>query len=135
MSIIKTSTSYRSATDHFEPEPSLDASDQRKLRGHLEQIDYAAYDADVRVLQKAIGDISVTRVRALAHSVARARAEWVQTALTLSAAGRAPTAEEVARLGERRTAFEELREAYEGVRRMIERGYLTYNPAAEVPQA
>jgi len=135
MPIIKTSTSYRSALDHFEPEPSLDASEQRKLRGHLEQIDYTAYDADVKVLRKAIGEISVTRMKSLALSVARARAEWVQTALVLGDAGRAPSSEETERLSERRAAFEEMRDAYEGVRRMIERGYLAYNPAAESPTA
>lgn len=130
MAVIKTNSVYRSGGDHFQPEAQLDAQEQRRLRGHLEQIDYAAYDADMKVIPMAIGEVGLSKVRALATSVARARAEWVQIALALGEVGRSPTSEELQHLTHRRVAFEEMRDAYEGVRRMIERGYAPLNPAA-----
>jgi len=130
MAVIKTNSVYRSGGDHFQPEAQLDAHEQRRLRGHLEQIDYAAYDADMRLIPKVIGEVGLSKIQALATSAARARAEWVQIALALGEVGRSPTSEELQHLAHRRAAFEEMREAYEGVRRMVERGYAVFNPAA-----
>ncbi len=62
-------------------------------------------------------------------AAAHARGRWVKAALEVSEAGRAPTPAEANALAEHRLAFEELRAAYEGLRRMIERGYVTYRPA------
>ncbi len=125
MSSIKTNSTYRSA-DHFEPEHSMDAADQRRLRGHLEQIDYTAFAANQAVLGQAAGALDLGAVQRLAVTVAGARAQWIKAALELSETGHAPTRDEIRTLSDRRNAFEELREAYEGMRRAIERGYVAY---------
>jgi len=41
MSSTVTNT-LRARSDRFEPEVELDPAEQRKLRGHLDQIDYVA---------------------------------------------------------------------------------------------
>ncbi|MGC7532395.1 hypothetical protein ACPWML_25590, partial [Pandoraea pneumonica] len=60
----------------------------------------------------------------LAVLTATARAKWVAEALRLSESGAPATPDQVARLTSARTAYEELGEAYEGLRRMVERGYV-----------
>ena len=127
MSIVKTNTAYRGALDHFEPENS-DPAEQRRLRGHLEQIDFTAYAANQAVLGQTPGALDLAAFQRLAIAAAQARALWVKTALELAETGAAATRQQVETLSERRAAFEEMREAYEALRRMIERGYLTYRP-------
>jgi hypothetical protein len=46
----------------------------------------------------------------------------------MSETGTTLSPDQVAQLGGLRRAFEELAEAYEAMRRMIERGYLGYTP-------
>jgi hypothetical protein len=130
MSIIRTATAYRGALDHFEPDNALDPVEQRRLRGHLEQIDYATFAANQAVLEHTPGALDLATFQRLAVAAAQARALWVNTALELAEAGGAPTRQQVETLCERRAAFEEMREAYEALRRMIERGYLAFKPAS-----
>jgi hypothetical protein len=61
--------------------------------------------------------------------VAGARARWIKEALGQAAAAQIPTSEQIGRLTALRTAYEELTEAYEALRRMVERGYVAYRPA------
>lgn len=65
----------------------------------------------------------------MAVAAAMARAQWVKEALALSEAIN-PSHEQVSRLGRLRQAYEELAEAYEAMRRMVERGYLPYRAPA-----
>jgi hypothetical protein len=44
----------RSRHDHFEPQ-DIDPHAQRRLRGHLEQIDYTAYASNQAVIGQALG--------------------------------------------------------------------------------
>ena len=126
MSIVKTNTAHRGGFDHFEPENSLDANEQRRPRGHLEQIDFTAFAANQTVLRQTPGMWDLESVKRLAVAAAHARAQWVKAALDVADSGQAPTTEAIQALGDRRQAFEELRDAYEGMRRMIERGYIGY---------
>jgi hypothetical protein len=116
------------ADDHFEPDSSADPQAQRRVRGHMEQVDYMAYACNREVLG-ALGQAKAEAVQRLALATAKARARWVVKALEISAAG-SPSTEQACELTALRTAYEELGEAYEGIRRMIERGYVTYVPAA-----
>ena len=59
----------------------------------------------------------------LAVLTATARAKWVAESLRQSESGAPSTPDQIARLTSARTAYEELAEAYEGLRRMVERGY------------
>jgi hypothetical protein len=126
MSIVKTNTAHRGSFDHFEPEANLDASEQRRLRGALEQIDYTAFAANQAVLAQIPGALDLEAMKRLAVAAANARAQWIRAALQASETGAAPSREVAQHLADRRQAYDELCEAYEGIRRMIERGYIEY---------
>ncbi|MES2834662.1 MAG: hypothetical protein V4707_08155 [Pseudomonadota bacterium] len=122
MSTVQTN-SYRRQRDHFEPQDS-DPQEQRRLRGQLEQIDYAAFVSNREVVGQMLGGADAGSFQKLAVLTATARAKWVAEALRLAHSGSPVTPDQTARLTAHRTAYQELAEAYEGLRRMIERGYL-----------
>ena len=117
-------SSYRRQNDHFEPQ-DIDPQEQRRLRGLLEQIDYTAYVSNREVIGTTLSKVDAGTFQRLAVMVASARARWVAEALRLSESGAPVTPDQTARLHAFRTAYEELAEAYEGMRRMVERNYLT----------
>ncbi|NBW07555.1 MAG: hypothetical protein EBR82_05975 [Caulobacteraceae bacterium] len=123
MSSIMTSSTRRTR-DHFEPQDS-DPSEVRKLRGLMEQIDYTAFISNREVIGAALSVIDPSTFQRLAVTVATARTKWVSEALRLSESGSPVTPDQTARLTAHRSAYEELAEAYEGLRRMVERGYIT----------
>src|SRR5690606_36879529 len=90
MSFTMTNT-VRKVRDHFEPEPQLDPQEQRALRAHLEQIDYAAFAANKEVLAKAIDHADPKRFQRLAIAAAQARGRWVAAAIALAEKQEAPT--------------------------------------------
>ncbi len=117
--------SYRRQKDHFQPE-DMDPQEQRRLRGQLEQIDYTTYLANREIITHTIGKITTADFEKMAARTAQARARWIAEALRLTHSGAAqPSPELYTRLTQSRVAYEELAEAYEGLRRMVERGYLT----------
>ena len=122
MSTIQTS-SYRRQRDHFEPQDA-DPQEQRRLRGLLEQIDYAAFVANREVIGQMLPALDPANFQRLAVLTANARAKWVAEALRQSESGAPSTPDQIARLTAARTGYEELAEAYEALRRMVERGYL-----------
>ena len=128
MSTIQTS-SYRRPRDHFEPQDD-DPQDQRRLRGLLEQIDYSAFVANREVIGQMIPKVDASMFQKLAVLTATARAKWAVESLRQSASGSPSTPDQIARLAAARNAYEELGEAYEALRRMVERGYVTvtYSP-------
>ena len=126
MSSTRTSNFRRVALDHFEPEGLTDPIAQRKLRGQLEQIDYTAFAADREVIAASIGRVQARDFQRIAVAAAHARAKWVSQAMAATEAGHALSTEQVTRLANMRAAYEELAEAYEALRRMVERGYVPY---------
>ena len=118
----------RPATDHFEPQDNMSLQDQKKLRGHLEQIDYTAFASNKEMIAQILGNSDADRFQHLAVIAARARAEWIAGALAVAETGRRPSAPQIEHLRELRLAFEELTEAYDAMRRMVERGYLHFTP-------
>ena len=133
MSSIRTSNTRRVALDHFEPEADLDPQAQRRLRGQLEQIDYTAYVSNREVVAAVLGQADIQKFQRMAVATAHARARWLGEALKLAEAGRLLSREDTERLSMLRTAFDELTEAYEGMRRLVERGHLTYPPPPPAP--
>ena len=129
MSTSRTSSFRRSSGDHFEPQVSDDPQVQRRLRGQLEQIDYTAFASNREVLGQALGAADALKIKKMAVAVACARAQWVAEAMAASDLTPTLTVEQVTRLAHLRSAYEELAEAYEALRRMVERGYLAYRPA------
>ena len=126
MSMTRTSMT-RSPLDHFEPQETTDPAAQRKLRGQLEQIDYAGFAANKEAIARVIGHASAGQFQRLAVTAAQARAHWAAEALALADAGHPPSPAEIAKLNELHAAFDAVSEAYEGLRRMVERGYLVYD--------
>lgn len=122
MSTIQTG-SYRRQRDHFEPQDA-DPQEQRRLRGLLEQIDYSAFVANREVIGPMLSGLEPAHFQRLAVTTATARAKWAAEALRQSESGAPSTADQIARLTSARTAYEELAEAYEALRRMVERGYV-----------
>lgn len=118
----------RITSDHFEPEAALDPVEQRKLRGHLDQIDYTTFAANREIIGRALEHAEMANFERLAICAAHARAQWVAAALEIAQSAHTLTSEEVLRLQILRTAYDELAEAYEAMRRMVERGYLSTAP-------
>ena len=116
----------RKSYDHFEPEAALDPQDQRALRGQLEKIDFAAFAANREVLGNALRHADIAKFGRMAVFAANARAKWVSAALIMVDKGDAMNAADVAHLASLRHAYEELTEAYDAMRRMVERGYLSF---------
>ena len=112
--------------DHFVPESSDDPATQRKLRGQLEQIDYTAFACNREIIAQTVGTVDAQTFQRLAVLTAHARATWVAEAMSMSNAGLHPSPDKVVHLAELHRAFEELSDAYESMRRLVERGYLTY---------
>jgi hypothetical protein len=129
--MAKTMTSsYRRTSDHFEPDLVEDPVEQRKRRGHLEQIDYTVFAANQAVMNKTIHHVTIEDFQNLALSASKARGAWVDAAMS-AARSRSPMSEqEVQRLAHLRSAYDELCEAYEAMRRMVERGYLRFQASA-----
>ena len=115
----------RRASDHFEPDDNVDPKVQRQLRGHLEQIDYTAYSANRKVLNATLASVDTAKLQSLASATALARTRWVAAGLALAEAEPYPTPGQIAALAELRKGYEELAGVYDGLRRMVERGYLT----------
>jgi hypothetical protein len=121
-----TLSSYRRAPhDHFEPESDLDLQAQRHLRGHLEQIDYTTYASNKSVISAKLGRVDAQSFQRLAVATADARARWVAAGIEITQQPQVVTPDQVARLAALKSAFMELADVYEGLRRMVERGYLT----------
>jgi len=125
MSITRSNTVYRTS-EHFEPDASLDPQAQKRLRGHLEQIDYTAYASNREIIGHMLGGADAATFQRLAVMVAQARAGWVKAATEFADRGRPLSSADTARLAELRAAFTELTEAYDAMRRLVERGYLAY---------
>jgi len=129
VSITRTSNFRRAGADHFEPEISDDPQVQKRLRGQLEQIDYTAFASNREILAQALGAADAQKFKRMAVAAACARAAWVGAAMAAAETGHALNAEQVARLTHLRSAYQELTEAYEAMRRMVERGYLAFRQA------
>jgi hypothetical protein len=128
---MSTLSSYRrTVNDHFEPEQNLDPQAQRKLRGQLEQIDYIAFASNKEMIAQSLGAADAVKFQRVAVAAAHARTRWVAEALAATDASHALSPEQVTRLASLRAAYEELREVYEAMRRMVERGYFTFDATA-----
>lgn len=128
MSVTRTQTILRE-TDHFLPDDSSDPHAQRRLRGHLEQVDYIAYASNREVIGQALGSTDAKKFQRMAVAAAEARARWVGAALSATESARTLSPAQVHHLAQLREAYHELAEVYDAMRRMVERGYVTYEGA------
>lgn len=128
MSSTVTSSFRRRGLDHFEPE-DVDPQVQRRLRGTLEQIDYTAFASNKALIGQALGHIDASHFQHMAVAAAQARAQWVATAVAMTETSHTPPPDQIQKLAQMRMAYEELAEAYEAMRRMVERGYVSFKAA------
>jgi hypothetical protein len=119
-------SSVRRTSDHFEPDANLDPQAQRRLRGHLEQIDYIAYVSNREVVGATLNKIDGKAFQRLGVAAAQARTRWVATALMAAESGQPLSRAQVDQLAELRRSYEEISDVYEAMRRLVERGYLAY---------
>ncbi|MHA1154132.1 MAG: hypothetical protein ACTSQ7_16020 [Alphaproteobacteria bacterium] len=104
-------------------------SDRQRLRA--EQVFFDEVELGVRVanremIRARIPELDRDKIHALAVMVGRLRASYLELAFQMCAAGdgAAPETAIVENLRERRLMFEEARDAYEALRRAVERGYI-----------
>lgn len=110
--------------DHLVTKEMLDRESHRKLQKFLEEIEMGIFSANREVMKKAVPELTRDSFMAFAVRVAEARARYLKVALELSAANN-PTPEDIARLKAAREANDELVQAFEATKRVIERGYTT----------
>ncbi len=125
MSVTRTQTIVRES-DHFMPEENNDPHAQRRRRGHLEQIDYVAYAANRAVIGKVLGSTDQKKFQRMALTVASARARWVGAALAISESEADVSHAQIQRLAQQRETYQELAAAYDGLRRLVERDYVSH---------
>ncbi len=128
MSSSVTNSFRRRGQDHFVPEDD-DPALQRRMRGYLEQIDYTTFASNKTVINQVLGHVDAAHFQHMAVAAAAARATWIAAALNMTEHSHTLTPEQVSKLAHLRASFDELAGAYEGMRRMVERGYLVYRPS------
>lgn len=104
-------------------------SDRQRLRSEqlfFDELEQGIQVANREIIGARIPELNKDKVHALAVMVGRLRASYLELAFQMCAAGddAAPDPTVVAGLRERRRMFEEARDAYEALRRAIERGYI-----------
>lgn len=108
--------------DHLVSKDMLDRDSARKLHKFLEEIEMGIFSANREVIRKAVPELTRESFMAFAVRVAEARARYIKAALELSAKAN-PAPEEIAGLKAAREANDELVQAFEATKRVIERGY------------
>ena len=116
----------RSSRDHFVPDEDSDPQAARRLRGHLEHIDFTAYASDREMIKAALGPADPDKFQHLAVACAHARAQWLKEALAMAVHPTEIGKVEVQRLADLRMRYEEMAEVYDAMRLMVERGLLVY---------
>ena len=94
----------------------------------MEQIDYAAFAANRAVVGQALARVELRAFERVAIATAHARANWITTVVKMTETGAALSAEQITQVAALRIAFDEMTEAYDAMRRLVERGYMHYQP-------
>jgi hypothetical protein len=110
--------------DHLVSKDMLDRDSQRKLQKFLEEVEMAIFSANREVLKKSVPELTRDSFMAFAVRVAEARARYLKIALELANKTN-PSADDIAHLKAAREANDELVQAFEATKRVIERGYTT----------
>ena len=108
--------------DHLVSKDMLDRDSARKLHKFLEEIEMGIFSANREVIRKAVPELTRESFMAFAVRVAEARARYIKAAMELSAKPN-PSPEDIAHLKAAREANDELVQAFEATKRVIERGY------------
>jgi len=101
----------------------LDREKRHALQAFRERMDRTIIEANQTVLSNKLPDVTLDTMTRLAVRIAELRAGYLAQALSVSELPGVPPVEALETLQQHRVAFEELREAYEALERVIERGY------------
>ncbi len=104
-------------------------SDRQRLRAEqsfFDELEKGVQIANREIIRAHIPELNKDKAHALAVMVGRLRASYLDLAFRMCADGdgAAPDPSIIEGLRERRQMFEEARDAYEALRRAIERGYI-----------
>ncbi len=104
-------------------------SDRQRLRAEqifFEELEQGVRSANREIIGARIPELNKDTIHGLAVMVGRLRASYLELAFKMCAAGNGtePDASFVEGLRARRQMFEEARDAYEALRRAVERGYI-----------
>ena len=101
----------------------LDREKRHALQVFSERMDRTIIEANQSVLRAKLPDINMHTMTRLAVRIAELRAGYLAKALSVAETPGTPGVEALDELQRHRIAFEELREAFEALERVIERGY------------
>jgi len=104
-------------------------SDRRRLRAEqvfFDELEQGVRIANREIIHARIPEIDKDKIHALAVMVGRLRAGYLELAFQMcgDGGGEAPDPAIFDSLRQRRRMFEEARDAYEALRRALERGYV-----------
>lgn len=101
----------------------LDRKKRHALQVFRERMDRTIIDANQTVLNAKLPDVTHETMTRLAVRIAELRASYLAKALAVAETPGVPPVSVLDELQQHRVAFEELREAFEALERVIERGY------------
>ena len=108
----------------------IDNKELQAQRQFVEQLEMAVAMANREVIHKQIPNLSTETFQQLAVMVAKARANYLDAAIKLSASPNSCDGECLENLKQKRELYEEGRAAFEALERAIERGYVDIGAAA-----
>jgi len=103
----------------------LDREKRHALQRFSERMDRTIIEANQTVLQAKLPDVTFDTMTRLAVRIAELRAGYLAKALAVAETPGIPSAAALDELQQHRVAFDELRDAFEALERVIERGYTT----------
>lgn len=109
--------------DRLLTDVELDRQKRQSLARFRDRMDKTILEANQSVLRAKLPDITVDTMTRLAVRIAELRASYLARALKVAEVPGVPSVEVLEDLQRHRVAFEELREAFEALERVIERGY------------
>lgn len=102
----------------------MDRETRHELLRFQQELDAIIISANQQVLRKSLPNLSRDTITRLAVRVAELRGAYLAKALKVAVAQGAPDTAAITDLHNARLAFDEIREAFEAMERVIERGYL-----------
>ena len=102
----------------------LDKNKRHALLRFQQDLDAIIMSANQQVLKRSLPEFDREAITRMAVRVAELRGSYLKHALEIAQADGKPTPHAIAELRETRCAFDEMREAFEALERVIDRGYI-----------
>ena len=109
--------------DRLSTSDELDRQNRHALMAFKQELDAVIMTANQQVLKRKLPDLDRESMTRLAVRVAELRGTYLAAALQIAEAEGTPNTTAVDDLRMHRFAYDEMREAFEALQRVIERGY------------